>query len=205
VITEDLAAQKLEEAKEALRRGDRQAAYQLCVEATHLAPRNVDAWILRGRTADALEETLACMSRSLALDPKHKIARWGLYTSMQQMLERDGFLAYVAETDAFYNIRTGTGLPLTVPKERAQAEPFPPRRPAALQRAYRWLGLGFLALPLAGIGTVLFAPLAGLEALRSFSETKSRADRARARVVLAMAFLELAVALGLGAILFLHF
>ncbi len=182
------AATKVSAAQVAFGKGARARAYQLALEATQLDPRNVDAWLLRAWTAPGgLEETLASLSRVITLDPQHPVAQQGMYQSLQRLLAQNGFLAYVSETDDIYYIRTSTGLLLTVPKERAVTTPYPPRKPAPMRRAYHWLALAVLGLAVAGLGTLICAPVAMVYAFRADQQAKTSADRTRAWILMILA------------------
>ncbi len=183
------AAAKVSSARIAFQNGARQRAYQLSLEATQMEPRNIDAWLIRAWTTRSLDETLACLSRVIALDPQHPVAQQGLYQSLQRLLQQDGFLAYVGENDAAYYIRTSSGLLLTVPKERRAVEPYPPSKPSPLRGAYRWLALAMVGLPLAGVGALLFAPLAMTEAARVRKQVQDPADRIRAWAVMGLSLI----------------
>src|SRR5512141_3239141 len=64
-----LAAAKLEEARQASRQGDRERAYQLSREATHLAPENPDGWLYRAAFASTYVQQLDSLNRALSLSP----------------------------------------------------------------------------------------------------------------------------------------
>ena len=59
----------LAESEKAIRGGDRQQAYQLSLQATQIAPENVDARLLRSTLAPSLEERVACVNRLNELAP----------------------------------------------------------------------------------------------------------------------------------------
>ncbi|MBP1692948.1 MAG: hypothetical protein H6Q37_831 [Chloroflexi bacterium] len=102
----------------------------------------------------------------------------------RELLEKDPYILYLDETDDLYHVRSGERLILAVPKDRTVPEIYPARRPARLQDAYRWLWMAFFSLPLAGIGALLFAPLAATAAIRLYLETPSKTNRIYSLVVL---------------------
>jgi NADH:ubiquinone oxidoreductase subunit 2 (subunit N) len=57
-----------------------------------------------------------------------------------------------------------------------------------LKGAYRWLTLAILGLLSAGVGTVIFAPLAALAAVRAQDSLQSHAERVGSTVILIVAF-----------------
>ncbi len=191
-------------AQAAFDKGARNDAYQLAMEATQQDPRNADAWLLRARTAQGLEERLNCLSRIIALSPNHPAAQAALHQSLQRFLEEDAFLAYVGESNVMYYARTNTGLVLTVPKKHAVPETYPPREPSPLRLAYRRLGFALLGLALAGLGTLLFAPLAIIAATQAGGRAKTRADQIRAFIVIGAALLLCGLAIPLFALLLMH-
>lgn len=198
------AAQKLQEAEAALQQGDRQRAYALSAQATDIDSRNVRAWVIRGRSADGLEDSVTCFSRALAADPNHAEARQAMHEAMTRLLQIDGSLTYLAETDEFYNIRTGSGLLLTIPKERAPGEPYPPPRAQPVRRAYRWLTVAWLGLLLAGLITFVTAPLAVRQGSRAAREAPDPADRVRGWIAVLLALLLACLAAALIYLFALH-
>ncbi len=194
----------LHSAQAAFNKGARNDAYQLATEVTQQDPRNADAWLLRAQTAQGLEERLNCLSRIIALDPQHPAAQTALHQSLQRFLEDDAFLAYVGESNAMYYTRTNTGLVLTVPKKHAVSESYPPREPSLLRQAYRRLGLALFGLALAGLGTLIFAPLAIISAVQAGEHAKTRADQTRALIVIGAALLLCGLAIPLAALFLAH-
>jgi hypothetical protein len=174
----------LSAAKVAAKSGKRQYAHRLTVQATQIAPREIETWLWRAETADALPEILACLSRVLLLDPKQPRARRRMYEALQRLLRQNAFLGYVGETDLHYQVRTDDGQSLAVPKGRAVPAPYPPLEPTPLQPTYRWLGWALVGLLLAGLGTLVCAPVAAAFALYARQHSLSQADRVRAEIAL---------------------
>jgi hypothetical protein len=95
---------------------------------------------------------------------------------------------------------------LTIPKKRAPVNPSPLEKtePGPLRPAYRWLTLAVVGLLLAGIGTVVFAPLAGWAAVAAQKSIVSRSDRVRSTVVLILAFFLFMIGVIFSVLLILH-
>ncbi len=130
-----------------------------------------------------------CLSRAYSLDPALPDTRKELRSAIQALLEREPFLAYVHETEQFYQVRSGLDLLINIPKNRAFEPPYLQRDPGVAASAYRWLGLALLALLLGGVGAVLLAPLAAFQALRLRAHSSSQSDRIRLWIVLILAVL----------------
>lgn len=161
-----LSSSSIELAQEAIRRGDRRVAYAICVQLTADDPTNEQAWLWRAGTAESQEESIAALSQVLTLNPANAAARQGLYEAVQGLLRHDAFLAYLGETDDFYQVRTKQDFRFAHPKDRAAPEPFPPLEPPPAQAAQRWLVWALVGLIPAGLGALLCAPPAALAALR---------------------------------------
>lgn len=123
---------------------------------------------------------------------------------VRKLIERDPFILYLDETDSFYQVRNGEQLQLTIPKDRAVPQAYPARRPKPLQQAYHWLGLAFLGLPLAGLGAIIFAPLAAAAAFRLYLQAASNANRIYSMTVILLAGGLWLVGLLLAVILLVH-
>jgi hypothetical protein len=119
-------------------------------------------------------------------------------------LEQDFFILYLDETDDSYHVRNSAQLSLLVPKGRSAPQAYPTRRPAQLQSAYRWLWMAFLGLPLAGIGAIVFAPLAALAAIGLYFKTSSKTNRIYSMVVILLSGGLWLVGLLLAVILIVH-
>jgi hypothetical protein len=179
-------------------------AHDICVQIVTDDPKNEEAWLWRAGTTDSLEETLAALSQVLALNPANGAARQALYEAMQHLLREDAFLAYIAETDDLYYVRTPTKLRFAHPKGRAVPEPFPPSRPPPTRAVLRWLAWSLVGLVPAGLGAVVCAPVAMLAALRLLRQKPAKADRQRAWVALGIAAALWVLALLLAALFVLH-
>ena len=180
-------AQLLEDADHFVRQGKREQAYQSSLQATSVAPNEPLAWYLRSQTAPSTEEKVMCLSRAYALDSKFPDTKKQLREAIQALLKQEPFLAYVYETEEFYQVRSGRDLLVNIPKNRTFEKPYLQKDPGLLKPAYRWLSVTLLALLLGGVGAVLLAPVAAFQALRLHSQARSHADRIRSWVVLILA------------------
>jgi hypothetical protein len=167
-------------------------------------PQKGDAWLARARDAETRAERLVYLSRAVTLDPEQPLVRRLLQDTLQAQLDEDAFLAYQRENAEFYYLRTGDNIPVTIPKGRAVSLPYPPAAPSPLQPAFRRLRWALLGLLPAGIGAVIFAPLAARAAFLARQRPLSAADRVRSRVVLLASLLLFVIGLALLLVLFLH-
>lgn len=176
--------QSIDEAGQFAQQGKHEQAYQASLKATTVAPDNPLAWYARSQYAHSTEEKLMCLSRAFALDIKHPEAKTELRNAMQDLLQKEPFLAYVYETPRLYQVRSGRDLLINIPKNIAYETPYLKRAPGAVVPAYRWLYLSLIGLLLGGVSAVVFAPIAVFQVLRLQSTSLSRSDRVRAWVIL---------------------
>jgi hypothetical protein len=192
-------------AQSALKHGQRDKAYRLSLELTRSFPNNADAWLLRSKTAVSTEESLYALSQVNRINPNHPAAKLYTYQALENMLERDPFLAYMDESDDLYYVRSKNYLSLVVPKDRNIPEKYPPQNPQPLASAYRYLLLAVFGMIFSGLGTLLFAPLAVLAALQARRRGLKQEDLMRSRVIVWVSFLLIAPAILLVLIFALHF
>jgi hypothetical protein len=122
------------------------------------------------------------------------------------LLKQDPYLEYGVENEQVYVISNGTGYSLVIPKDRNSPQAYRPRSQRPLDKAFVLLGWAFLGWALAGLGTLIFAPLAIIQALRTYQGGPvSRADHIRVAIVIVLAGLSLIGALGLTYLFYLHF
>ncbi len=195
----------LNDARQALEAGNREAAYRLSLEVTKQNQDDEEAWMIRARTAASSEERLLCLSRAIRIDPRDPSVKQVLYDALKTALEMDPFLAYMNENGELYFVRNEEYESLAVPKDRSIPEIYPPQRPEALSKAYRRLGWAVLGLALAGLGTLVFAPLALRMAVTTLHQPVDKPDRVRARLVIWLSILLFAVSLSLGWLVVIHF
>ena len=180
--------QLLSESEKAIREGNKQHAYELSLQATKVAPENLEAWFLRATLAPSLEERLFCVNCLNELSPDRQDRHHVAFSAVKELLDRDPFLAYLEETEALYRVINRNNQVVVIPKKRAAANPSP-ERPEALKPAYRLLVMAMFGLLLAGVGTLIFAPLAALAALGAGPSLRSRSERVSSMVVLILASL----------------
>lgn len=196
----------LAESEKAVREGNSQSAYRLAVEATRIAPENIEAWLLRATLAPSLNERIICVNQLNELAPGFQDRYNVAFFALKDLLEENPFLAYLEETDELYRVLNADRVVLSIPKKRAPVNVAAPdqTQPGPLRAAYRWLTMSFLGLLLAGIGTIVFAPLAGLAALRAHQSVRSRPERARSMVVLIVSSLLFLVGFVFSVLFILH-
>ena len=128
-----------------------------------------------------------CLSRAYSLDPDDPKVKEELRSSVHTLLKQEPFLAYVHETEQFYQVRSGRELLINIPKDRTFEIPYLKKKPGPAQPAFRWLSLSIAALFLGGVGAVLLAPIAAFQALRLHSSAPSEAERVRLLIVFLLA------------------
>lgn len=176
-------SQLLEEVGQLAQQGEREKAYQSSLKATSMAPDEPLAWYLRSQAAPSPEERLMCLSRAYSLDTAFPDAKKELRTAVQTLLKQEPFLAYVHETEEFYQVRSGRDLLINIPKNRAFEKPYLQKTPEFSRPAFRWLSISLLALFLGGVGALLLAPITAFQALRLQAASPSRGDRMRLWIV----------------------
>jgi len=188
-ITDRSVRDLLLESEKASREGKTQYAYQLTVQATSVAPASVEAWVMRLALAPSFEERVICMNRLNELSPDYR-DRYNLaYFTQKEIVERDPFLAYQGETDELYRVINGDRLPVNIRKKRAAVNPALYEPSSKLRAAYGWLTMAIAGLLLAGIGTLIFAPLAALSAAQAGQHSRSRAEWGNSIIVVLVAIL----------------
>lgn len=197
-------ADLLSESKKAIREGNTQYAYELALKATQTAPENLEAWLLRATLAPSIEERIVCINRLNELEPDYQ-DRYNLaYFALKELLDQNPFLAYLEETDELYRVINADRLVMSIPKKRAAAGASLVEPPGQLKEAYRLLVMAILGLFTAGIGTLIFAPLAAMAAVQAGSTLRSHSDRMKSTVVLILACLLLIVGSVFSILLVLH-
>jgi hypothetical protein len=175
----------LAKSENAIREGKAQEAYQFSLQATQTAPESIEAWLMRATLAPTLDERLVCVNRLNELAPGYQDRYNVAFFALKELLDKNPYLAYLEETEELYRVASRDRV-LTIPKKRAPTEPYPPERPTRgpLTSAYRWLIMAFAGLLVAGIGAVLFAPLAALAAIQAQGSLRSRSEQVSATVAL---------------------
>lgn len=198
-------SQLLEEAGRFAQQGERQKAYQSSLKATSLAPDEPLAWYARSQNAPSTEEQLLCLSRAYSLDPNDADTKKELHDAVHTLLQQEPFLAYVYETEAFYQVRSGRDLLINIPKNRTFETPYLKKKPGPAQPAFRWLALSLLALFLGGVGAVLCAPIAAFQALRLQASAPSDGERVRLLIVFILAVIVWLAAIPISWLLLIRF
>jgi hypothetical protein len=127
-----------------------------------------------------------------------------MYETLKLYLERDPFLRYLEETEGLYHALTGEGQVVIVPKDRAVSPPYPAPERTSLERAFRWLTYSLLGLPLAGLVTLVCAPVAVAFALRAGEQPLNKHRRRRANAALVYASILWMIGFVLGFLFLLH-
>jgi hypothetical protein len=195
----------LEEAGQFAQQGKREKAYQSSLRATTLAPDEPLAWYLRSQNAPSKEEQLMCLSHAYSLDPNYPETKKELHTAVHTLLKQEPFLAYVYETEQFYQVRSGRDLLINVPKSRTFETPYLKKVPGHSQPAFRWLSLSLIALFLGGVGAVLCAPIAAFQALRLQASAPSDGERVRLLIVFILAVIIWLAAIPISWLLLIRF
>ena len=154
--------------------------------------------------SETLEESVTALNRVLESNPENIVARQELYETMQQLLRKDAFLAYQGETDVIYKICTLAEFQFIHPKDRAMTALFPPQNSPPARTAIHWLGWSVVGLIPAGLGTLVFAPLAVIAAIKLLRQQVELIDRRRAWIVISGAIVLWLIALIFIFILTLH-
>jgi len=174
----------LADAEKAIRDGDGRYAYELSLQATQAAPENLDAWFLRASLAPSMEERILCINRLNELEPDHQDKHNVAFFTLKELLDHDPFLAYLEETDGLYRVFNADRMVLSIPKRRSVTTLYPDDQINKLTAARRWLMLAIFGLLLAGIGTVIFAPIAAWTAINAGQSIRSRSGRVNSTVML---------------------
>lgn len=198
-------SQLLEEAGQFSRQGKRGKAYQSCLKATTVAPDEPLAWYARSQNAPSREEQLMCLSHAYSLAPSHLETKEELRTAVHALLKQEPFLAYVYETEQFYQVRSGRDLLINIPKNRTFETPYLKKKPGLAQPAFRWLSFAVLALFLGGVGAVLFAPVAAFQALRLQASAPTDGERMRLLIVFILSVIIWLAAIPISWLLLIRF
>ena len=195
----------LGEIENSIRNKDKRGAYELSLRATQLAPDNVEAWILRATVAPSLEERLVCVNRlnELGADSqdRHNIA----FFTLKELLDKNPFLAYLEETENLYRVMNANHMVLSIPKKRLPDLSVTHYQSGPLIGAYRLLVMALIGLMAAGVGTLFFAPLAAITAVRIGVSSQSQAERLRSTIVFALALLLFVIGAVFSVLFVLHF
>lgn len=200
------ASDLLAESERAIREGRKEHAYRTSVQATQIAPASIEAWLLRATLAPSLNEKMISVNRLNELAPNFQDRYNVAFFALKEALEQNPFLAYLEETDELYRVLNAERVVLSIPKKRAPVNSAPPEEAPSgpLRTASRWLKISILGLFLAGIGTVIFAPLTALAAIQAGQAGTSHNERVRSVVILIASFVLFIVGLSFSLLFVLH-
>lgn len=193
----------LDEAEQALQRGQYRDAYELGRRATQLEPHSFTAWLLRAGLSQDLEEKLLCVNRMNELGMEDEDRHHVAFFTLKASLDRDPFLAYMEETDGLYRVRNAERFMLSIPKRRSLTESYPDHGRDSLSSARRWLALSLFGLMFAGLGTLVFSPLAAFSALHA-GRSANRSTRVDSYVILLIAGFLFLIGISFVVLLILH-
>jgi hypothetical protein len=146
-----------------------------------------------------------CLSRAYTLDPDDQETKKELRTAVHTLLKQEPFLAYVYETEEFYQVRSGRDLLVNIPKDRTFEIPYLKKKPGPAQPAFRWLSFSLIALILGGVGAVLLAPIAAFQALRLQAFVPSETERVRLLIAFILAVIIWLAAIPISWLLLIRF
>lgn len=150
-------------------------------------------------------EQLKQLSEMLEADPDNpELDRQFIHT-LRTLLDRDAFLDYQFQSERFYRVRTGTGLSINVPKERAVTPPYPAAESIALRFSVRLFRLALLGLVLAGVPTFFLAPIIMWRLLVALlMQPLTPPEKVQATTLMFSSFILFCVASGLSVLLVVH-
>lgn len=198
------ASHFLEQAEQAIKDGNNRLAYELSLQATEAAPGYAAAWAMRSELAPSLAEKVACMNRLNELQPDHRGNHNRIFYFLNELFDRDPFLAYLDETNDLYHVINKDLMVLRIPKARAATELYPPQESSPLRAAYRWLSLALFGLLFAGIPTLIFAPFAAHSALNVADSPGPQAGRVHSIMVEVAAIILFAIGCFFTVLFLLH-
>ncbi len=195
----------MREAREAARLGDQARAYQLGMKASGLAREDIAVWLFCAETAPSIEAAIDCLNQANALQPGNILANQTSYRIVKALLEQNPQLKYLDESELNYHVQSSGNFSLLIPKDRSARQAGPFIRQDCFRSSHRWLGLAAIGLLPAGLGALLFAPLAGLSALGVSFSPLSRSERIHGLVLVLLSAGLWLLGLLLGIILLVHF
>lgn len=194
----------LVDVEDAIRRGDVEYAYKLSSRATQVVPENFEVWLARANLAPSLDEKILCMNRLNELEPDQQDRHHFTFFALNEILDRDPFLAYLEETEDLYRVHNAEYKVLSIPKKRSATRRFSHDGVERLAAAKRYLLLAIFGLLLAGIGTLIFAPLAAWQAWEAGQTTRSRTGQVRSLIIMTASSIVFLLGLFFGFIFTLH-
>ncbi len=148
----------------------------------------------QARTARSPEEALEYVQRAVDMLPNDPRVQSAVQLRMFDKLSHDAFLGFLAETANRYVVEFRDSRPFSVPKARAEPEPYPPVRRTEAEKALRMMWWMILGLIPAGLGAIVLTPFALRHGIRSLQNTAESRDPRQHR----LAWMGILVALALG-------
>ncbi len=148
----------------------------------------------QARTAHSSEEALEYVQRAVDMLPNDPRVQSTVQLRLFDKLSDDAFLGFLAETASRYVVEFRDSRPFSVPKARAEPEPYPPVRRTEAEKALRMMWWMILGLIPAGVGAIILSPLALRHGVRSLQSEAENQDPRQHR----MAWMGILVALALG-------
>jgi len=146
----------------------------------------------QARTAHSPEEALEYAQRAVDMLPNDPRVQSTVQLRVFDKLSEDAFLGFLAETANRYVVEFRDSRPFSVPKARAEQEPYPPVRRTEAEKALRMMWWMLLGLIPAGLGAIILSPIALGHGIRSL-QTENQDPRQHR-----MAWTGILVALALG-------
>ncbi len=146
----------------------------------------------QARTASDGDQALEFVQRAVEMHPEDPRVQSHVQLRLFEKLGSDAFLAFLAETEQRYVISFRRSRPISVPKARAEPEPYPPSQRTEAEKALRMMWWMLLGLVPAGIGAVVLSPFAIWHGVRALQRDGHDLRQER------MAWAAIFVALGLG-------
>ena len=182
--SEAINAHNLAATQETAEQGDLQTARSQIGDAAQIAPREIEGWLRRVEAAQSVEEAIACLDQVSDLLPANPEIAAKIFMLSNKLVTLDPFIAYDHETDEMYYVRNSSSQAFKVPKYHPTQASALSDYPGLLRSAHRWLWVALAGLLFAGVGAVLFAPLAALSAIRLNFKPVSKAVRTQSVIFL---------------------
>lgn len=174
-----MTEERLLEAAERLRAGDREGARALLARYLQTNPRSDRAWFLLSQALEDREKQIECLRRALALNPGHEAAR-------ERLAELQGERPAPPRPAPPPPARPTPPPPRPAPERSpARPAPGPPRR-----RRPTWITLLvvlFLLLGLAGVGLAGTAAVRQVQRMNATSQALEATERAEVAAAVATA------------------
>jgi hypothetical protein len=162
-------------------------------------------WLSRAAESTTFEERLVNLSQAVSVAPGQPSTRQRMYETLKPYLARRPFLRYSHENALLYRVSTAEGMALNVAKDRAIVTPYPPPlKSSPLRPVFRWFRWSLLGLLVAGLGTLICAPMAARAAWLVSHHASNPLHRKRASVIFVYALVLWLIALLLSGLFVIH-